>query len=181
MAVTRRLVAQDGADTQVLGVDNFKRYIVNHSNDWQMIFGPSSSLTNSIQILKIASEFDTDDFNSVRFVGYLYNPVGGTIDNSASCLFNIYKVDSTSGWTESLLATVSGVVQPNHYYFADVNLATLLPANLDGENTLMVEAISMRSGDVFRDRVYFNHIGVYDSIDRLRKDVDFLDITKLDE
>ena len=180
MAVTRKLVAQDGADTQILGVDNFKRYIVNHSNDWQMIFGPSSSLTNSIQILKLASEFDTDDFNSVRFVGYLYNPVGGTVDNAASCTFNIYKV-VPAGWQETLLATVPGTVQFNHYYFADVDLADLIPAELDGDSTLMIEGVVIRSGETFRDRIYVNHIGVYDSIDRLRKDVDWLDISKVDE
>lgn len=180
MAVTRRLVSQDGADTQILGVDNFKRYIVNHSNDWQMIFGPSSSLTNSIQILKLASEFDTQDFNSVRFVGYLYNPVGGTIDNAASCVFNIYKVVAP-GWQETLVATVPGTVQFNHYYFADVDLSDLVPADLDGDSTLMIEGVVLRSGQTFRERVYVNHIGVYDSIDRLRKDVDWLDISKVDE
>lgn len=180
MAVARRLVAQDGAETQILGVDNFKRYIVNHSNDWQMIFGPSSSLTNSVQVLKLAAEFDTADFNSVRFVSYLYNPVGGTIDNSASCTFNVYRV-AAPGWTDTLITSFSGAILSNHYWFADVNLSALLPANLDGDTTLMVESVIVRSGETFRDRQYFNHIGVYDSIDRLRKDVDFLDITKVDE
>ena len=52
---------------------------------------------------------------------------------------------------------------------------------MDGDTTLMIEGVAIRSGVTYRDRIYVNHLGVYDSIIRLRNAVDFLDITKLDE
>lgn len=180
MPINRRLVAQHAEDCQVLRTDNRRKFIVNDIAEWQFLFGPNSELSNSTQILKIASEFDTGDFSSIRVVAYLFNPVTGAVDNAATCTFKIYLV-TTPDWTETLLTTVTGVQLGNVYFLSDIDLASLVPAELDGDSTLMVEATVTRLSETFRDRAYFNHLGVYDSIVRLRNDVDFLNITKLDE
>lgn len=180
MPIVRKLVAQDNEDCQQLKIDTLDRYLVNDSEDWLFLFGPNSSLINSNQVIKIAAEFDTTDLNSIRFIAYLYNPTDGSVDNAATCTFNIYMVTQPS-WTENLLLTQSGTIQFNSYFLSDVSVSSLTPANLDGDTTLMVEAVITRLGDVYRDRVYLNSLGVYDSIIRLRNAVDFLDITKLDE
>ena len=180
MPVSRRLVAQHAEDSQVLRTDNRRKFIVNDIADWQFLFGPGSELSSSTQILKIAAEFDTQDFESIRLAAYLFNPVTGAVDNAATCTFKIYLV-TTPNWTETLLTTVTGVQLGNTYFFSDLNVSALVPAELDGDSTLMVEATVTRLSETFRDRAYFNHLGVYDSIVRLRNDVDFLNITKLDE
>ena len=173
------LVAQDNEDGQVLRVDYAGRYIQNASDDWQWLFNSSSVLTPNVLILKNAGQFDTTDFNSIKVVGYLYNTSNGSIANAASCQFNVYLV-SPSSWSETLLGTFSGTPLPNQYFYSDISVSALSPAQLDGDNSLMVECVLTRLTNTYRDRIYLNHLGSYDSIVRLRDSVDFLDITKQD-
>jgi hypothetical protein len=180
MPITRLLVAQDQEQNQVLNADNRKRFLVNHVHEWQFLFGPNSALSNSVKVLKLAAELDTSDLASIRLAAYLYNPVSGSIDNSASCTFKIYRV-TTPAWTDDPIHTVNGTLQYNNYWLADVLMSSIPSANLDGDTTLMIEAVVTRLGETYRERIYVNHLGVYDSIVRLRNDVEFLDITKLDE
>lgn len=180
MAVTRRLVSQDNESCQILGTDDANRVVINDQNDWQLLFGPNSSLSNSDQVVKIAAELDPNDLSSIRFVAYLYNPTRDAIDNAATCTFKVYLV-TNPGWNETLLTTFSGIYQPNFYFFADVLDTSLVPAILDGEATLRIEVAITRLGITYRDRIYVNHLGIYDSFIRLKKKVEFLDITKLDE
>ena len=182
MPVTRKLVAQDdNDDNQWLKVDHSSRCIINDMDDWQLVFGPNSLLSPSTQLLKIAVELDTEDFNSLRFTAYLYNPKTGGIDNAATCIFNIYRIHG-SGWQETLVSTFSGAFQnTNHYFFADQLITGFSPMDFDGGDTLMVEAIVTRLGVLYKDRVYVNHLGIYDSFLRLKQEVQFLDLTKQDE
>jgi len=181
MAVYRRLVSQaDSEDAQILGMDSSKRLIVNDTGYWQLLFGPDSLLTNNHLGIKIAVEFDTNDLESVRFLAYLYDPQTGAIGRSGTVTFNVYIVGQPS-WTETLVATFAGAEQFNSYFLADILASSLSPANLDGDTTLMIEAVITRNSDTYRDRVYLNHLGVYDSIIRLRNKVNYLDIVKLDE
>lgn len=181
MAVTIKLLSQDNEDAQILRVDYSDRYLVNDANDWQLLFGPNSELNPSERIIKIAAELDTDTLDAIRFTAYLYNQNTGAVDNASTCQFNIYRVKKP-GWEDELLTTISGTFQiSNSYFFASDLITNLSPAELDGDTTLMVEATITRLANTYRDRVYINHLGSYESIIRLRNDVDFLDITKLDE
>ena len=181
MPITRKLVAQECSDdNQILKADSIKRYIVNADPDWQFLFGPNSSFTASKQVIKIGGELDVTDFSSVRFTSYLYNTVSGSIDNAAACTFYIYKV-GTPSWTETLLYTAAGTLQYNQHFFLDVPISSLSSVNFDGGDTVMIEAVVTRLSDSYRDRVYINHLGIYDSFIRLKKEVDYLDLTKLDE
>lgn len=174
------LISQIDDDIQALRVDHSPRFIQNDSVDWQFLFGPNSELVSNILVLKNTGQFNTNTFDSIKVIGYLYNSSNGTVGEAASCVFNIYQV-STTGWTESLLGTFNGIEQSNSYWLSNINLSSLTPANLDGDSSLMIECIITRLSKTFRDRIYLNHLGSYDSIVRLRNDVEFLDITKLDE
>lgn len=184
MAVPRKLVAHSSNEDMIwLKVDHTSRFIQNYSEEWQFLFGIDSVLSNSTQVLKIAAQLDTNTLDKIRVIGYLYNPVNGTIDNAASVQFKIYKVTdiTTPKWDDQLLTTVTGTVQYNNYHFVDILISSLSGVNLDGDTSLMIEATAERLGVTYKDRIYVNHLGVYDSIIRLRQDVEFLDITKLDE
>lgn len=183
MAVIRKWVAQNNSEeNQWLKIDHGSRYIVNHSPEWQPIFNANSTLNNSAQILKLAAQLDTNSLDKIRLAGYLYNPIHGSIDNSASVIFKIYKVADLMSpqWDDQLIETTNGVLQSNNYYFKEIQISALSGVNLDGDTTLMIEGVATRLGVTYRDRIYVNHLGVYDSIVRLRSDVDFLDITKKD-
>lgn len=184
MAIIRKIVAQDENDTnQWLKIDHSSRYIVNDSPEWQWLFGPNSALNNSSQILKLAAQLDTNTLDKIRIIGYLYNPTNGTIDSASGITFNIYKVADITipKWDDQFIVSLSGVLQSNSYYFNDIDISSLTGTSLDGDTTLMIEGVATRLGVTYRERIYVNHLGVYQSIIRLRQDVDFLDITKQDE
>ncbi len=171
------LISQLDDDVQALRVDFAGRYIQNSSEDWQFLFNSNSVLTPKVLLLKHTGQFDTGDFNSIKLAAYLFNSYDGSIAAGASCTFNVYRV-SVSGWTETLINTFTGVAQPNNYFYIDIPLSSLSPAELDGDNTLMVECVFTRLTDTYRDRVYLNHLGSFGSIIKLKNKVDFLEITK---
>jgi hypothetical protein len=173
------LIAQDSEEASVLRVDYSKRFIQNASTEWQFLFNSNSFLTPNVLILKNAGQFNTANFNQIKLAAYLYNSSNGTISAASSCTFSVYGVSVTS-WTETLLGTFTGTILPNNYYISNINLSSL-NINLDGEGSIMVECVLTRLSETFRDRIYLNHLGIYDSVVRLRKDVDFLDLTKMDE
>lgn len=184
MAISRVLLAQDESeDNQWLKVDHSSRFIVNNSPEWQYLFSPNSEQTNSSQIIKLAAQFDTENMSKVRMIGYLYNSKNGSVDSAATITFKVYKVENLNSpkWADTLITTLNGEFQDNSYFFADIDTSSLTGANLDGDTTLMIEGTATRLGITYRDRIYLNHLGVYDSITRLKQEVEFLDLTKVDE
>lgn len=180
MAVIRKLVANDDNQTvQWLKVDHSSRYIVNASEEWQWLFGPNSSLNNSEQIIKIAAKFDENTFTNLNIAAYLYDQQNDATSNAATCEFKIFSVTSPD-WTETLLSTISGTQLANQYFYANPSLNSLSPVDFTGGDSIMVQATIVRLGVTYRDRIYVNHLGIYDSVIRLRNDVDFLNITKKD-
>lgn len=181
MAITRKLVAQDdNDDNQWLKVDHDTRYIQNDMDDWQFLFGPFSELSNSAFTLKIAARFDDDTFNNIKVTGYLYDNANASIGNIASCEFKIYRV-VLPDWSETLITTINGAQLPNNYFYINPTVASLTPIDFFGGDTIMIEATAIRLGVTYRDRIYVNHLGIYDNVTRLRGDVEFLDLTKVDE
>jgi hypothetical protein len=184
MPVTRKLLAQhNNEENQWLKVDHNSRYIVNVSPEWQFLFGPNSALSTGSRVIKLAAQLDTSTLDKIRLIGYLYNSDNASVDSAASATFSIYRVEdiTTPKWNEVFIANLGGIEQTNSYYFADIDITSITGASLDGDTTLMIEGTVIRSGVTYRDRIYVNHLGIYDSVVRLRNAVDFLDITKLDE
>jgi len=180
MPITRKLVAQDdNDDNQWLKVDHQSRYITCDMDDWQFLFGPNSSLSSSNQIIKITARFDDSTFTNLKVTAYLYDQQNGSIGNASTCEFKFYQI-TTPDWTEVLVDTISGTQLANNYFYLNPTLATLAPIDFFGADSLMIEATIERLGVIYRDRVYINHLGIYDNVSRLRQDVEFLEITKKD-
>lgn len=173
------LISQVDDDTQVLRVDYANRYIQNDTTDWQFLFNDASFLTPNELVLVGAGQFDTTDFDSIKLAGYLYNKSNGSVAAGSVCSFRVFLV-SPSSWTETLLGTFPGAVLPNNYFYVDVPISSLSPADLDGDNSLMVEVVMTRLSTTFRERFYLNHLGIYEFTTRVKKKVDFLFITKKD-
>jgi hypothetical protein len=165
MAITRRLVAQDSSEeNQWLKVDHDTRYIQNNGDEWQFLFGPNSALTTSSFVTKISARFDDTTFNNIQIIGYLYDQTNASVGNAGSCQFTLYKVVAPD-WTEQLIITLSGVIQPNLYYYTAPTTSSL-GLDFQGGDTLMIEATIVRLGVTYRDRVYINHLGIYDNVTR---------------
>jgi hypothetical protein len=178
MPITRKMVAQD--DNQWLKLDHATRYVTNDMDDWQYLFGPNSSLSASSQVIKLGAKFDDLSFNKIKIVGYLYDQKNGSISAGATCELKIYKV-STTTWEDVLVTTLTGVLQPNNYFYVEPTLTSLNQFDFSGGDTMMIEGTIMRLGIPYRDRIYVNHLGIFDSLTRLKNKVAFLEVTKLDE
>lgn len=162
-------------------MDAVKPYLVNTGNrKWQMIFGPGSAFTSSNQIIKIAAQFDSGTLDNLKIAAYLYDPRNAAVANASTCEFKIYHV-TTPDWTETLIATINGTQLANNYFYSNPLTSSLTPIDFDGGESIMIEATIVRLGQTYRDRIYANHLGVYDSILRLRKSVQLLDILKADD
>lgn len=181
MAVTKSLIAPIKCHKwAAVYTDARPVFLVNSSKKWQMLLGPDSAFSSSEQVLKLGVEFDQDDFNSIRFTAYLFQPSSGTVSNAASCEFKVYKV-STPQWTETLVHTFSGVQIFNSYFFADINNTLMPSVDFFGGDTIMVEATVTRLSETYRDRLYINHLGIFDNVTRLKNRVTFVELTKKDE
>lgn len=181
MPIVRRLVAHhENEDNFWLRVDHSSRFIQNGGDEWQFLFNINSILSTSEQIIKIAAKFDDDTFSNLKVIAYLYDQQNANIGNAATCEFKFYRISGTD-WTESLIDTQYGTILSNNYFYLHPSNSSLSPIDFYGADSLMIEATIIRSGTTYRDRVYLNHLGVYDNITRLRQDVQFLDITKVDE
>ena len=123
--------------------------------------------------------FNSNTFNGVQLVSSLVRGKDAKI--IAGCTFKVYSIDLTDAWVETLRTTVSGTAISGNRFSASVLEAALAPADLTGEITYKIEVIITRLGKTYSDIFYFNHLGIYDSFIRLKNDVEFLDITKLDE
>lgn len=178
MANRRIRVLTHNEDIQGLKLGAQNSLLVQKSEDQAILFRyyrkPPTYAAN------VWAKFASDDLNGIHLMGYLQKN-NDDIIHAANCTFKIYEISTTSTWAETLRATVSGVAQPDGKFTADIPQATLNPTELDGEITLAIEMTLKRFNRTYKKKIYVNHLGVYDSIIRLRQAVDFLFITKKDE
>jgi hypothetical protein len=98
--------------------------------------------------------------------------------SSGSCLFKIYAISDDDSWSKTLLYQSSGTSIDSKKW--------VLHATKDdigwtyGKTTLLIEATLTRQGDTFIKQAYFNHLGIYQNAEALRRDINFLKLTKRD-
>jgi hypothetical protein len=126
------------------------------------------------------AKFAQDDFDGIHIKAYIEKD--SIVMQGANYQFSVYLVSPTNNWAETFVITKPGSFLPDGSSTCYV-LQSEFPSSvdLDGELTLAVVVTCKRQGRNYRKKIYVNHLGVYDSIVRLRNDVEYLDITKLDE
>lgn len=128
--------------------------------------------------VKLWGKFNTISFDGIQLIAYLHK--NETITGSGSCIFNISRVDPSS-WQESAIFSTSGVYGDGKFTASATQADLGSTAELDGDITLAIDVIITRRNKRFKSKIYLNHLGVYESVFKLRQDVEFLDLTKLDE
>ena len=121
--------------------------------------------------------FESNNFDGFNIIAGLseaeYN-VSGSLD-----VFKVYSVN-INNWEKTLVVTKSAT-QSGDYFTCNVTASDLGANEYTGAEVYFIEASITRRRRSFYVGKYFNHLGIYDSWFRLKQDVDFLDITKLDE
>jgi hypothetical protein len=180
MSFGRMLIQDSYQDNQVLNVDPSRRYIVNEEKDWQMLLNRNSKAFLREKELKIAAQLSPSDLTKIKTVAYLYNKKDSSAYMAIESKFRFYKISGPS-WQEDFITEVTGAHLVNNFHFAEIETDDLVPCVLNGEDSIMIEAQIERKGVLYKDRIYLNHIGIYDSYLRNKKNIDFLRITKLDD
>lgn len=124
--------------------------------------------------------FNTDTFDG-SFQVQAFLSKNNLIKSIGSCTFSIYEINPSNLWQETLKTTIAGTPLVNGSFSGIVPESVLLPTIADGEMTYKLQVDITRQDKTFTDVYYFNHLGIYDSVVRLRKKVNFLALTKLDE
>lgn len=123
-------------------------------------------------------KFDSDTFDGIHILGFLADRENEI--SSTNCNFVINSVSNDGVWAESLVASGAGI--PNGTRFTlSVPSSSFGSLSLDSETTLSVTMTIERQGLQYKKKIFVNHLGVYESVFKLRQDVEFLDITKVDE
>jgi hypothetical protein len=181
MASRRVMMLTNNQYVQPLKVSFTNKKVITPNAAYNSIVTKSSfeKPTNKDFKVKAWMRFNSDTFDGVQMVGSLFR--GKSNKTIVSCIFKIYSVDVDNTWAETLLVTATGSDVGDNKFSASTSELSLAPTALTGELTYKMEVEITRLGKTYTDVFYFNHIGIYDTTVRLRKRIDFLAITKLDE
>lgn len=111
-------------------------------------------------------------------IGLLKNR--STLDDATSCKFEIYKISNdATPWMDTLVKSGTLAIGANKLFTTTLN-STEAGTDMQGDVTFRIKAKIKFKNKMFYVNEYFNHIGLTDKVERLRKKVTFLQITKKD-
>lgn len=103
----------------------------------------------------------------------------GKSSSFAASSAKVYAV-SESSWSETLIGTF-GLTQSGQDFGLVLTQSQLGSYELSGFRTLAFEVTAQRRRRTFRKKIYVNHLGVFDSLNRLKRQVQATAILKVDE
>lgn len=128
--------------------------------------------------LHIHAKFDSAAMNGIMIMSTLLKN-----NRSSACVVNEFKIYlvNESDWSETLIDTVSALSDGHGVFYADIGQIDLSPIELSGREVFAVECVATRRRKSYRKKVWFNHLGCYDHLIRLRHAVEYLESAKADE
>lgn len=91
----------------------------------------------------------------------------------------IYRV-SDSSWASTLIGNILFSETSPGVHTAALSQSFFALNELSGAETYLIETSCRRLRDVYNTKIYFNHLGCFDSINRLRQSYEMLSLTKAD-
>lgn len=103
-----------------------------------------------------------------------------SLDSASSCRIKIYTVSNdATPWIDTLVKDISPSISSDKLFKTTID-NTEAGVDIFGDVTFKIVARVQRGNDVYYAYDYFNHLGITDKVERLRKKVSFLEITKKD-
>lgn len=103
-----------------------------------------------------------------------------SLDTPTTCTVKVYTVSNDlTPWLDTLVKTITLSPDASKLFKTTIS-STEAGQDLLGDVTIKVVARVQRGNDVYYAYEYFNHLGLTDKVERLRKKVTFLEITKRD-
>jgi hypothetical protein len=126
----------------------------------------------------LTAKFDELNFDRINCLYYLQSATTGNKLSVVTPVFRCYFINQD--YSEVFIGSEVGTLTPVGWQCSFL-LSLLAPNFIEGQAAIKITVETKRLDEKIKASVYLNHLGVYDSIIRLRNDVDYLDITKLDE
>lgn len=128
--------------------------------------------------LSVHAKFNADDMNGIQVAASL-TKMG---DHKASVVseIRISRV-SDADWSETFIVSVVPTETLPGVFSSEITQVQLGLNELSGKETYAIEVTATRKRRRFISKVYVNHLGCFDSILRLKNEVNYLHSTKLDE
>jgi len=127
--------------------------------------------------LKIHAKFDASTMQGLQIEVSLQSSYRQA--SVAVSSISIYRVANGS-YSKTLIGSFSPTLSGQSWVLT-LTQSQLGSNELSGAESYYIEASATRRARSFRSVLYVNHLGVYDSITRLRHDLEYNQITKLDE
>jgi len=154
--------------------------VLSMNNHYNSILTRQSQSKPSYE-LDLWTKFAANTFDGIQIQARLLRNKEEIVE-AKEVIFSIYSISTDNLWTKTLLYTSPGSQQSDGTFTLLATGTNLGPSvDLDGEITLFIEARSQRLKKQYYCSKYFNHLGCYDSIVRLRQETEFLFVTKKDE
>ena len=126
--------------------------------------------------VNIHARFNTSTMNGIEIEASLFK---NKVITSSIVSTKLY-VLSDSGFTKTFITDVTMSETSTGIFTGTVNQATLALNELSGRETYFVECKFTRVRKKYSNGVYFNHLGCFDSLIRLRHSVEYLESAKVD-
>lgn len=103
-----------------------------------------------------------------------------SLDSADSCKIKIYTVsNNASPWQDTLVKELVLSISSDKLFKTTIT-SSEAAQDIFGDVTFKVVARIQRKNNVFYAYDYFNHLGITDKVERLRKKVSFLELVKRD-
>jgi hypothetical protein len=126
----------------------------------------------------LTAKFNELNFDAINCLYYLQSATTGNKLSVLTPIFRCYFINQD--YSEVFIGSETGTLTQAGWQCSFL-LSILAPNFIEGQAAIKVTVETKRLDENIKATAYLNHLGVYDSIIRLRNDVDYLDITKLDE
>lgn len=140
----------------------------------ERVWGQSAE--NNISV-NLHARFNSADMEGIEIQASLFKNKVITSNLVSAKLYVI----ADSGFAKTFITDVTMSEVSTGIFQGTVDQATLALNELSGRETYFVECRFTRIRKKYLKGIYFNHLGVYDSVNRLRHEVEFLQIAKVDE
>lgn len=123
-------------------------------------------------------KFNADQMNGIQVLTSVF--AMGKVASSQIDSTNLYRV-SEADWSEALVGLVAMTETSNGIFEGNVSQATLGVNELSGMEVYKLVVVASRGRRKFTSIRWFNHLGCFDSLIRLRHATESLEILKVDE
>lgn len=160
-----------------LGAEYLNKTILPDSHNQTQIRRYKSTISRSAFVHFMFDESATIDGGRIA-IGLLKNQF--TLDNAESCTFKIYKVSNdATPWNDTLIKNGSISINSNKLFLTTLT-SSEAGVDISGDVTFKIKAKIIKNNIPYYVSEYFNHLGITDTVQRIKKKVSFLEITKRD-